>query len=70
LLATGHLESQPDQPFLTALQISDGAELWKIPLLADAVKGGIAVDADAHIYVTLENGELQSFQSPKVPTEN
>jgi|694.fasta_scaffold23001_6 outer membrane protein assembly factor BamB len=70
LLATGHLESQPDQPFLTALQISDGAELWKIPLPSDAVKGGIAVDAESHIYVTLENGELLSFQPPKVPSEN
>ncbi|MEQ9410713.1 MAG: PQQ-binding-like beta-propeller repeat protein [Fuerstiella sp.] len=62
LLASGHTEQTPDKPFLTAIRIADGSELWKQELPADVVKGGIAVDAAGRIYVTLENGQLHCFR--------
>jgi outer membrane protein assembly factor BamB len=61
LLATGHPDASPDKPFLVAMNISDGSDLWLRQLPADAVKGGCAVDHDGHIYLTLENGTLVCF---------
>jgi outer membrane protein assembly factor BamB len=61
LLATGHTESQPDQPFLSAIDIRNGSELWRHSLPSAAVKGGTAVDASGQIFVTLENGMLLCF---------
>ncbi|TVP96045.1 MAG: hypothetical protein EA381_17800 [Planctomycetaceae bacterium] len=62
LLATGHTAAAPDQSQLVAFRIEDGKPLWQHPLPAEATKGGIAVDADSHIYVSLENGQLLCFQ--------
>ena len=62
LLATGHSESTPDKPFLVAISIKDGEDLWKHDLPADAVKGGTAVDASGHVFLTLENGQLMCFR--------
>ena len=62
LLATGHAETTPDKPFLVAINIADGKDLWKENLPADCVKGGTAVDASGRIFVTLENGQLMCFR--------
>ena len=62
LLATGHAEETPDKPFLVAISIADGNDLWKKDLPTDAVKGGTAVDAAGRIFVTLENGQLMCFR--------
>ena len=62
LLATGHTESAPDKPFLAAISIADGRNLWKRDLPANAVKGGTAIDAASRIFVTLENGQLMCFR--------
>ncbi len=62
LLATGHTEEFADKPFLVAINIGDGLELWKHNLPAEAVKGGTAVDAAGRIFITLENGQLMCFQ--------
>lgn len=62
LLATGHEDKTPDKPFLVAIKISDGADLWQQNLTADAVKGGTAVDGAGRVFVTLENGQLMCFQ--------
>ena len=66
LLATGHAEKTPDKPFLVAIRISDGKDLWKKDLPVDAVKGGTAVDAAGRVFVTLENGELMCFRRADV----
>ena len=58
LLATGHAENAADNPFLVAINIGDGAELWKHSLPGEVVKGGTAVDADGRIFITLESGQL------------
>ena len=62
LLATGHSETTPDQPFLVAISIADGSDLWKKNLPVDAVKGGTAVDATGHVFVSLEDGRLMCFK--------
>ncbi|MCH2203105.1 MAG: PQQ-binding-like beta-propeller repeat protein [Fuerstiella sp.] len=62
LLATGHSETTPDKPFLAAISIADGNELWKKDLPADAVKGGTAVDSTGRVFVTLEDGQLMCFK--------
>lgn len=61
LLATGHAENASNNPFLVAINIGDGAELWKHSLPSEVVKGGTAVDADGQIFVSLENGDLMCF---------
>ena len=35
LLATGHTENSADKPFLVAIDIADGSELWKHGLAAE-----------------------------------
>ena len=62
LLATGHAEKSPDSPFLVAINVADGTDLWRKDLPADAVKGGAAVDAAGRVFVTLENGQLMCFR--------
>jgi len=62
LLAAGHPDEKPDEPFLVAINIKDGKDLWKIPLPANAVKGGAAIDQNKNIYLTLENGQMLCFK--------
>ena len=66
MLATGHSEKTPDQPFLVAINIADGTDLWKHNLPADAVKGGTAVDAAGRVFVSLENGQLLCFTATSI----
>ncbi len=65
LLATGHVDQSPDDAFLAAINIKDGSQAWRIPIPADAVKGGAAIDHDGRIYVSLENGRLLCFSPAK-----
>lgn len=62
LLATGHSQDKPDAPFLVAISIESGENLWQHELPADAVKGGTAVDSEGRILVTLEDGQLLCFR--------
>lgn len=64
LLATGHTQQKPDQPFIVMIDIEDGNDVWLEPLPADVVKGGTAIDGRGRIFVTLENGEMIAF-SPR-----
>ena len=61
LLATGHPDKSPDQPFLAAINVADGTDAWSHALPADAVKGGTAIDAEGRVFVALENGQLWCF---------
>jgi outer membrane protein assembly factor BamB len=65
LLATGHRDPEPDESFLVAMNVKNGNDAWIRPIPANAVKGGIAIDHDGRVYVSLENGELLCF----APTE-
>ncbi len=62
LLATCHPDDKPDQPLLVRLDVATGADREVHALPADAVKGGTAIDAQGHVFVTLENGQLLCFQ--------
>lgn len=61
LLAAGHPDDKAQEPFLVALNIKDGTDLWKQSLPSVAVKGGTAIDNEGRIFVVLENGELLCF---------
>ncbi|QDT42429.1 outer membrane biogenesis protein BamB [Gimesia alba] len=61
LLTAGHPDEKSDAPFLTAIDINQGTDLWSHPLPALAVKGGTAIDPEGRIVVTLENGQLLCF---------
>lgn len=63
LLTAGHPDEQPEAPFLTAINIEQGTDLWSHALPALAVKGGTAINADGSIIVALENGQLLCFQA-------
>lgn len=61
LVASGHPENQPDKPFVGAVRISDGVDLWEHPLPANTVLSGIATDASGRVFASLENGQLMCF---------
>ncbi len=65
LLATGHADGKPDEPFVAAINIKDGSDAWIKTIPADAVKGGAAVDHDGKIYISLMNGKLLCLAPPK-----
>ena len=50
LLAAGHEEGAEDQPFLVAIDINQGKDLWRQPLPSLVVKGGVAITANGRIY--------------------
>ncbi len=62
LLTTGHPDEQPERPFLAAVNVNDGSDVWKVNLPAIAVKGGLAVDSQGRIYAALENGKLVCYR--------
>jgi outer membrane protein assembly factor BamB len=47
---------------LTALSLTDGKPLWKLPLPAAPVAFGLAVDRDGKILVSLQDGRVMCFQ--------
>jgi outer membrane protein assembly factor BamB len=61
LLATFHPDDKPQQSQLVRLDVRSGVDLEIHTLPSDAVKGGTAVDAAGHVFVTLENGQLMCF---------
>lgn len=61
LLAAGHPEEKEDEAFLVGIRVEDGSDLWNEPLPIPAVKGGLAIDAERRVFVTLENGELRCY---------
>jgi outer membrane protein assembly factor BamB len=65
LLATCHPDDKPQEAQLVVLNIRTGADREVHSLPADAVKGGAAVDASGHVFVTLENGHLMCFQGKR-----
>ncbi len=67
LLAAGHREEEPNAPFLTAIRIEDGSDAWQMPLPANAVRGGAAIDKEGRILVALENGQLLCFATEQLP---
>ena len=62
VLATGHPDAQPQQTFLAAIDVKQGADIWLHKLPAEAVKGGTAIDSQGQIYVALENGQLLCYE--------
>jgi len=65
LLAAGHSGSgASEEPFLAAIDIASGADIWRQALPAAAVKAGTAVDRQGRIVVALENGQIVAFASP------
>jgi outer membrane protein assembly factor BamB len=65
LLATFHPDDKPKEPQMVRLDIRTGADREVHTLPADAVKGGTAVDAAGHVFVTLENGQLLCFEGKR-----
>jgi hypothetical protein len=65
LLATFHPDDKPQQPQLVRLDVRTGVDREVHTLPADAVKGGTAIDAAGHVFVTLENGQLLCFHGKK-----
>lgn len=64
LLATGHVAEREDAPFIVSIDPQDGKDRWLKPLPANAVKGGVAIDADGRLYIVMDNGEMACYQRP------
>jgi outer membrane protein assembly factor BamB len=58
LIAAGHGAGTPGKSFVVCIDAASGATLWEMPLPADAVKGGMAIDHDDRLFLSLENGRL------------
>ncbi len=58
---TGPVTERDKDSFLTAMNVGNGAEVWKKPLPGAAVKDGLAVDHRGRIFVSLRNGEIRCF---------
>ena len=62
LVAAGQAPSQEEKkPFLAAVNVEDGSEVWREELPAAVVKGGTAVDHEARIIVSLQDGRILCF---------
>ncbi len=62
LMAAGQANSEGvTNSFLAAVSIEDGSQLWRKELPAAVVKGGTAVDHEAQIFVSLEDGRVLCF---------
>ena len=61
LLATGHPDKREQEPFLVAIDNTDGSDRWIAKLPANAVKGGTSIAHDGRLLVALENGTLLCF---------
>jgi len=62
LLAAGQATSKGrTSSSLAAVNIEDGSQLWRKKLPAPVVKGGTAVDHEARIFVSLEDGRVLCF---------
>ncbi len=62
LLAAGQAASpNGGAPFLAAVNIEDGSEIWQQGLPAAVVKGGTAVDHKARVVVSLRDGRVLCF---------
>lgn len=61
LLAAGHPDGKPGESFLAAINIKDGTDRWVQKLPALPVKGGVALDSNGRLLVSLENGQLLCF---------
>jgi outer membrane protein assembly factor BamB len=62
LLAAGQGgEGSSPEPFLEAIDIAGGGQLWRERLPAAAVKAGTAIDSRGQIIVALENGEIADY---------
>lgn len=64
IVGGGHREGAEQSAFLWAVGISDGEDVWEVPLPSLPVKGGSALGPDGSIYVTLENGQLLGLAPP------
>ncbi|MDP6523483.1 MAG: PQQ-binding-like beta-propeller repeat protein [Kiritimatiellia bacterium] len=60
LIAAGH---DSGKPFVTGIDAASGTALWEEPLPADTVKGGMAIDHDNRLFISLENGQLLCLTS-------
>jgi outer membrane protein assembly factor BamB len=65
LLASAHPDADPSDNFLVATNIKDGGDVWRVSLPAQAVTGGLAMDHESRIYVSLENGKLMCLAPKK-----
>jgi len=62
LVAAGQVpEGQTLRPFLAAIRIADGQDLWYHELPAPAVRRGTAIDHTGRIFVALADGRLEAF---------
>lgn len=47
--------------FLAAINVKDGSDIWRVKLPAASVKGGIAVDHEGRVLVSLADGQVLCF---------
>lgn len=62
LLAAGHSTlGSAEEPFLVALDMMSGVDVWREKLPCATVRSGVAVDHEGRIIVAMENGQITTF---------
>jgi outer membrane protein assembly factor BamB len=66
LLAAGHTGEDATQgSSLWAINLADGTDVWSAGLPGPVVKGGLAINHEGQVFVSLENGQLLAFGAVK-----
>ncbi|MDF1816302.1 MAG: PQQ-binding-like beta-propeller repeat protein, partial [Verrucomicrobiales bacterium] len=66
LVAAGHTEAKPEAHFLVSTSIEEGTDRWIQEIPAQAVKGGVAIDAKGKIYCSVTQRESELHQQGDV----
>jgi outer membrane protein assembly factor BamB len=62
LVAAGHTgDDAADTSFMAALRVENGSEVWREKLPGSVVKGGVAIDHQSRLFVSLEGGQILGY---------
>ena len=61
MVAAGHEASEQGDSFVATFDVATGAEQCLEKLPGPVVKGGLAVNHDGQVFVSLEDGRLLAF---------
>mgnify|MGYP001167760506 CR=1 FL=1 len=65
IIATGDAGARKRAPFFSLIRTETGEEVWSEPLPSLPVKGGLAIDADGRILVSLASGQVLCYRADR-----
>ena len=65
IIATGDAGTRKRAPFFSLIRTETGEDVWSEPLPSLPVKGGLAIDADGRILVSLASGQVLCYRADR-----